>query len=190
MTKQQLRKIFKQKRTALSPEIQAVWNERIFSHLKSLDWTTCQYCHIYLPIEKNHEPNTLNLIHWLQHRFPNMHLVVSSSHLDDLSMSHYLLDETVRLLPNRWGIPEPVDGIEVKEELIDVVLVPMLVCDQSGNRVGYGKGFYDRFLQKCRPDILKIALSFFEPIEQVDDTDIYDIPVDVCISPSEIYYFK
>jgi 5-formyltetrahydrofolate cyclo-ligase len=50
-----------------------------------------------------------------------------------------------------------------------VVFVPLLAFDKKGNRVGYGKGFYDAFLSKCKPETIKIGLSFFEAEETIDD---------------------
>lgn len=190
MTKQQLRKIYKQKRAALSPEIQVTWNAAILSQLKDMDWSTCQYCHLYLPIQGSHEPDTLQFVSWIHRTFPEIHIVVSKSNPEDLSMAHYLFNDAVELVHNKWGIPEPIDGMPVAESLIDVILVPMLICDRKGNRVGYGKGFYDRFLAKCRPDTLKVALSFFDPVDIIEDSDVYDVPLDICITPRQTYTFK
>jgi 5-formyltetrahydrofolate cyclo-ligase len=55
--------------------------------------------------------------------------------------------------------------------------------------VGYGKGCYDRFLALCRPDIIKIGFSYFEPINEISDTDKFDIPLNYCITPERIYEF-
>ena len=70
-----------------------------------------------------------------------------------------------------------------------MVLVPLLGFDERGHRVGYGKGFYDRFLAECNPKIQKIGLSLFEPVAQIDDTSDFDIPLDACITPNRIWYF-
>jgi 5-formyltetrahydrofolate cyclo-ligase len=72
---------------------------------------------------------------------------------------------------------------------IDVVFVPLLAYDTLGNRVGYGKGFYDTFLSECKPDVLKIGLSFFEPENIIEDLNQNDIKLDICINPSHIYRF-
>jgi 5-formyltetrahydrofolate cyclo-ligase len=82
-----------------------------------------------------------------------------------------------------------VDGLEVPVSKIDVVFVPLLAFDKNGNRVGYGKGFYDNFLAKCREDVIKIGLSFFEPEEIIDDVFKTDIRLDYCVTPFGINNF-
>ena len=62
-----------------------------------------------------------------------------------LSMKNILYDPLLSILQkNRYGIPEPVHGREVPSTDIDAVLLPLLAFDQTGNRVGYGKGFYGK----------------------------------------------
>ena len=72
---------------------------------------------------------------------------------------------------------------------IEVVFVPLLGYDLKGNRVGYGKGFYDRFLSECKPETLKIGLSFFEPEELITDVFVEDVKLDYCVTPKETYQF-
>lgn len=73
---------------------------------------------------------------------------------------------------------------------IDVVFVPLLAYDNKGNRVGYGKGFYDHFLSECREDVVKIGLSFFEPEEAIEDVSATDIRLDYCVTPMTVYNFR
>jgi 5-formyltetrahydrofolate cyclo-ligase len=96
---------------------------------------------------------------------------------------------TTQFLINAYGIPEPNGGSEISPELIDLVIVPLLCFDQSGNRVGYGKGYYDRFLKNCRKDCIKIGFSYFSPIASIDDPNEFDIPLDYGISPDAIHEF-
>ena len=70
-----------------------------------------------------------------------------------------------------------------------MVLVPLLAFDSKGYRVGYGKGFYDRFLKQCRNDCVKIGLSYFEPIDAINDAGEFDVPLDFCITPQKAYVF-
>ena len=69
------------------------------------------------------------------------------------------------------------------------MFVPLLAYDKLGNRVGYGKVFYDQFLSECSPETLKIGLSFFEPEEQINDVFENDIQLDYCVSPHTIFKF-
>ena len=87
------------------------------------------------------------------------------------------------------GIPEPVDGLEVPASKLDVVFVPLLAFDKKGHRVGYGGGFYDRFLKSCKKDVLKIGLSFFLPELEIEDIHSDDIPLDFCVTPGEVFRF-
>src|SRR5690606_35011730 len=105
-------------------------------------------------------------------------------------MTHFLLTEETKIKKNNYNIPEPISGEEIPSDKIDVVFIPLLAYDIHGNRVGYGKGFYDRFLSECRKDTLKIGLSFFEPENKREDVYEQDIPLDFCITPDTIYTFQ
>ena len=105
-------------------------------------------------------------------------------------MIHFLLTDSTRLKKSKWNIPEPVDGIEIAPNKLDVVFVPLLAFDGQGQRVGYGKGFYDRFLAQCRKDAIKIGLSLFEAEERISDFEESDIPLDFCVTPKKVYSFS
>ena len=105
-------------------------------------------------------------------------------------MQHFLLTESTKIKPNIWGIPEPVSGIAVSSELLEVVFVPLVAFDRSGHRVGYGKGCYDRFLAQCSEDTLKVGLSYFPALsENSFHTESTDIPLNYVITPDKIYSF-
>ncbi|MCL9968052.1 MAG: 5-formyltetrahydrofolate cyclo-ligase [Aquirufa antheringensis] len=89
-----------------------------------------------------------------------------------------------------WGIPEPVGGTIVIPTDFDIVLLPLLTFDLNGNRVGYGKGFYDRYLVNCRPDCLKIGISLFDPVDLIEEVESHDIPLDIAICPAKLYDFR
>jgi 5-formyltetrahydrofolate cyclo-ligase len=89
-----------------------------------------------------------------------------------------------------WGIPEPVGGTVVQPTDFDIVLIPLLAFDKYGHRVGYGKGFYDRYLLNCRPDCLKIGISLFDPVDLIEDAESHDIPLDIAICPAKMYDFR
>ena len=65
----------------------------------------------------------------------------------------------------------------------------MLICDARGNRIGYGKGFYDRFLTNCKPETVKIGLSFFGPEVEISDVFESDVRLDYCVTPNKSYAF-
>ncbi len=65
-----------------------------------------------------------------------------------------------RLVPAALGVPEPAHGSTVPEREIDVVITPGVAFDRAGHRVGYGGGFYDRFLRRVRPEVPRVAVAF------------------------------
>ena len=108
---------------------------------------------------------------------------------NDQDLINYLLTDSTVIKLNHWQVPEPMDGIEIPAEKIDVVILPLLAFDLDGNRIGYGKGFYDVLLSKCRPDVIKVGLSLFEAEEKISDVSPLDVPLDYCVSPKQIYKF-
>jgi 5-formyltetrahydrofolate cyclo-ligase len=104
-------------------------------------------------------------------------------------MTHFLLTDNTKIKKNQYNIPEPIDGLEVQTNKIDIVFVPLLAFDKTGHRVGYGKGFYDKFLSECKPETIKIGLSFFEPEEKIDDIIEDDMNLDYCVTPNSVYKF-
>lgn len=143
------------------------------------------FYHIFLPIPGKKEIETEFLLSILQGR--DKHVVLPKMEGDTLI--HFLLTDNTKIQPNKWNVPEPIDGIDIQPSKIDVVFMPLLAYDKKGNRVGYGKGYYDRFLQQCRPDVIKVGLSLFEAEEQIEDVFEDDIPLDYCITPLKTYSF-
>lgn len=84
-----------------------------------------------------------------------------------------------------FGAREPEGGSVVDPEDIDVVLTPGLAFDRRGHRVGYGKGYYDRFLARTGPSATRMALCFaLQVIEDVPAAP-FDLPVDVIVTEEE-----
>ncbi|MFO7702170.1 MAG: 5-formyltetrahydrofolate cyclo-ligase [Psychroflexus maritimus] len=188
MKKQELRKIYKQKRSELTPSIIEEKSISIANKSLALPIWEKENFHLFLSIEHQNEVDTNYLLHILQGRDKNV--VISKSDFSDTSMKHFLLTDATKLVVNQWGIPEPENGFEVSPKKIDVVFLPLLAFDLKGNRVGYGKGFYDRFLSECKNKVMKIGLSFFEAEEVVEDAHYSDVPLDYCITTQEIYTFN
>ena len=100
------------------------------------------------------------------------------------------MTDSTKIKVNSWGIPEPDKGILIDPRDLDVIFIPLLGYDKIGNRVGYGKGFYDNFLVKCKPEVVKIGLSFFKPVDKISGVHTNDIPLDFCVNPKEIINFS
>jgi 5-formyltetrahydrofolate cyclo-ligase len=182
MNKSELRKHFLAKRKKLSLEAlqeksQAI-SERFF---EAFDLSQIKTLHIFLPILKQNEINTQIIIQEIFQHYPDLTLVTSKSDFQLCTMESYIFNSHTEIKANRWGIPEPINAVSCSDEIIDMVLVPLLVFDQQGFRVGYGKGFYDRFLSKCRSDVMKVGLSLFEAVDKIDEVNEYDIKMDYCV---------
>jgi 5-formyltetrahydrofolate cyclo-ligase len=145
------------------------------------------YFHIFLPITEHKEVDTEFILHLLAGK--DKEIVVSKSDFESRNMTHFLLTDNTRIKKNEYNIPEPVDGLEVPATKIDVVFVPLLAFDKKGHRVGYGKGFYDKFLAECKPETIKIGLSFFEPEELIADVFESDVMLNYCVTPIGVYDF-
>ena len=187
MTKAELRKQYKLKRHSLTSEVIEDLSLKIANQVLQLPIWNHAYFHIFLTIEELKEVNTEYILNILLGK--DKHVVISKSDFNSLEMTHYLLTDNTVIKKNNFNIPEPTDGIEVSTEKIDIVFVPLLAFDKKGHRVGYGKGFYDVFLNKCNPKTLKIGLSFFEPEEVIQKVTENDVKLDYCITPSKIFKF-
>jgi 5-formyltetrahydrofolate cyclo-ligase len=99
-------------------------------------------------------------------------------------------DPMSRLIPNFWGIFEPLNTRVIADSSVDAVIVPLIAFDEQGNRVGYGGGYYDKFLALCRRDCLKIGVSLFDPVEKIDGIAEYDIRLDQCVTPEKVWSFE
>ncbi|MFL9838209.1 5-formyltetrahydrofolate cyclo-ligase [Flavobacterium sp. ST-75] len=187
MIKKELRIKYKALRNAMSFDEIEQQSLAIANQLLKLNIWDKTYFHLFLSIEEHKEIQTEYILQILAGK--DKEVVISKSNFDDCSMTQYLLTDNTRLKKNEYGIPEPVDGIEVPDTKIDVVFVPLLAFDTKGHRTGYGKGFYDRFLASCKEDVIKIGLSFFEAEESIDDTHPNDMVLDYCVTPKEIYRF-
>ena len=189
MTKEELRTLYRKKRQGLDQDTRHMYDHAILRRLKEMDWSQVSYIHTYLPMSDSNEPDTVHFVNWLRSIQQDIQFVVSRSNFKSHEMVHYLWDQDTVLEVNRWGILEPKEGIVIDPDKIDVVLVPLLIIDSYGNRVGYGKGFYDRFLVDCRPDVKSIGLSYFDPVDKITDVGKWDVQLKCCVSPSGVYHY-
>tara|TARA_R110000868_G_scaffold124959_4_gene330082 strand:+ start:11201 stop:11761 length:561 start_codon:yes stop_codon:yes gene_type:complete len=148
-------------------------------------WDYTNY-HLFLSIPQKNEVDTSYLLSILHGKDKN---IIVSKMVGEIDLTHFLLTDNTLIKINKWNVPEPVDGIEINPSKIDVVFIPLLAFDTKGNRIGYGKGYYDNFLSQCRKDVLKVGLSFFEPVVTIADVLESDVPLDYCVTPNKIYKF-
>jgi 5-formyltetrahydrofolate cyclo-ligase len=187
MNKKELRQKYKAKRQELSNAEIDDLSLLIANEVLKLPIWEKTYFHIFLPILEQKEINTEYILHLLSGK--DKEIVISKSDFQSLNMTHFLLTDNTKIKKNEYNIPEPVDGLEVPTSKIEVVFVPLLAFDKTGHRVGYGKGFYDKFLAQCNPKALKIGLSFFEPEGLIEEVFINDLKLNYCVTPSRICEF-
>ncbi|MDI1304181.1 MAG: 5-formyltetrahydrofolate cyclo-ligase, partial [bacterium] len=170
MLKKELRQKYKALRKQLSENELEEMSLAVANKLLKLPIWEKSYFHIFLPITEHQEVNTEFILHLLSGK--DKEIIISKSDFETRKMTHFLLTDNTKIKKNEYNIPEPVDGIEVPSHKIQVVFVPLLAFDKKGHRVGYGKGFYDKFLSECKPETIKIGLSFFDPEELI--TDVFE----------------
>ncbi|MCF0059574.1 5-formyltetrahydrofolate cyclo-ligase [Dyadobacter sp. CY356] len=191
MKKSFLRSEFLKKRKELSENEIEEKNEAILKNcalfFKS---SVAKKIHIFLPQTGKNEIDTWRIISFLQ-SFDQIKIISPRIISGTKEMEHYLLTPETILINNQWQIPEPdpETSLKVLPNDIDAVFLPLLAFDKKGFRVGYGGGYYDRFLVHCRPDVVKIGLSFFDPVDEITEIDAFDVPMDYCVTPLEIVQF-
>ena len=187
MTKAELRIAYRLKRKKLTEEHLEDYSLQIANTLLQLDIWNFSFYHIFLSITEQQEVNTDYILNILSGKDKN--IVLPKSDFKTGLLESFLLTDNTIIKKNKYNIPEPVDGIPIPVEKIEVVFVPLLAFDKKGNRVGYGKGFYDKFLASCKPETIKIGLSFFEAATEITDVFEGDIALDYCVTPKQVYRF-
>lgn len=191
MYKTAIRQKYKELRRSLSENQMEELSLAIANKVLQLLIWEKTYFHIFLPIEEQKEVNTEYILHLLSGK--DKEICISKSDFETRKMTHFLLTDNTKIKKNAYNIPEPVDCRETTGEVpsskIEVVFIPLLAYDKNGNRVGYGKGFYDKFLAECHPNSVKIGLSFFEPEELISDVNTLDVQLNYCVTPNRTIKF-
>ena len=187
-SKTELRKKYLEKRKSLSDiEIEG-FSEKIFNRVKEyFDLEKINNIHIFISSEKLKEVKTDKFIKFLLEKGKRVFIPkVSGKEL----LCYELTKETI-LKPNAWGIGEPKGKpISLNSVSIDMVIIPLVYCDKKGNRIGYGKGFYDRFLSKINRNAMKIGVGIFTPKEEIIDVSPADVALDYLVTSSDVFSFK
>lgn len=188
MNKSELREKYQQLRKQLSPGELDRFSEQIveltLTHFQLSEKTIS----LFLPIERQHEVNTYLL--WERARNVGATVAIPKSNFETLEMRHYLFEHTDQLEITNHGIPEPKKGKIVAADRFDIVFVPLLAVDKNGQRVGYGKGFYDRFLRKCAPGCQFVGLHYFDLESPIADVLPTDVRLHAVITPQAVFRFE
>ncbi len=187
MKKEELRNKIKDLRKEISSqdveERSRLITERYFDEIFN---EQVERVHCFLPIPGKGEVDTWLIINKLWEK--KVEVITSVSDFSTYEMKNYILEPDVEIISNNWGIPEPHEAVS-SFEVPDHILIPLLTFDKKGHRVGYGKGFYDRFLQRF-PSAEKIGLSLFDGVDEIEDVNEHDQPLDVCLTPESQFVFK
>lgn len=187
MNKAEIRKQEAKKRKELNSEQVSALSGKLLEQFTAFNLSAVKTLHIFLPIAEKNEPDTFLFIDWLNKYYPQVKIIVPRADFKTSLMTHHHYRGEQELLKSSFNILEPVDEEEYNGD-IGLVIVPLLAFDDRGYRVGYGKGFYDRFLEGR--DTLKVGLSFFKSVGIIADTHENDIRLDLCITPDQVIYFK
>ena len=188
MTKQALRHEYKKKRTALGIAIREKLHDLILIRFQQLGLEIPGTILSYAAMADELDP--YRIMNYCRFKNPEVQECLPVINPADQSMQAVLVNEETTFMLNRYGIEEPVNGTPMASHTPHMVFVPLLAFDLNGNRVGYGKGYYDRFLANCKMDVVEIGFSFFEAVPVISDVGAHDISLDYCISPERIYDFK
>jgi 5-formyltetrahydrofolate cyclo-ligase len=188
LTKAEARTILSQKRAALTDAECMKMDDLLLIQLQRIDWSSTAILASFYPFAHKNEPNTLLFEKYIKTLYPFILFCYPIIESKENQMDFYFETETLQL--NAYGIQEPLPFNQVVPERIDTILVPLLGFDQKGHRVGYGKGYYDRYLAKANKGLQKIGVSYFEPMDNFTDTNEFDVPLSSCITPWNTYEFE
>ncbi len=138
-----------------------------------------QHYHLFLPIARQREIDTFPLLYFLKSNKKHVY----TSRIRGGVMETVLIGDNPSFSEDAWGIPVPDIFELVSPELIQVVFVPLLAFDKAGNRIGFGKGFYDIFLSSLDKRVLRVGLAYAPPEEKLP-SEPHDVPLDMVITPS------
>jgi len=187
MKKSDLRKIYLEKRNNLSKDEISLFSKRIFQNfINYFRPVSNQKIHIFIPIEKFKEINTQIFIDY----FLSRNIKVFVPKIVDTKLISVEIFSDTQFETNNWGISEPVSNEDSEVLDFDFVITPLLYCDFKGNRVGYGKGFYDQFFENISKNSKKIGVNYFNPDDMIDDVWENDIPLDYLVTPTEVLSFS
>ena len=186
MNKSELREKYLKKRESLSRGEVLDLSEKIFENFTDkFMLREGMKVHFFLSIPEKGEVDTQFFLNEFFRN--NIRVFVPKIYRKEL-ISVEITSET-ELIKNSWGVSEPESNEDSGETDFDYVITPLLYCDQHGNRVGYGKGYYDGFFETVNPKALKIGLNFFGPYEEITDLRENDVPLDYLVTPTDVLSF-
>ena len=183
-----MRKLYLEKRRALTGDEVGSCSRVIADMLfTEFDFEKLKVVHCFISIAKFNEVDTSIIFGRIWGEYPNVRTAVPRVNDGSGELEHFYYERDTNMVKNAWGIAEPSGAERVHPKDIDLVIVPLLCFDERGYRVGYGKGYYDRFLRECRADCVTAGLSFFPPEIEIKDIHDGDFALDLFIMPIGIF---
>jgi 5-formyltetrahydrofolate cyclo-ligase len=188
MTKEQLRIKYRSLRSTLTDEIIDFLTEQCINILFEKFDHEHKKMGIFLPIKVHREPNLFLLFEKL--KFSKTCLFAPKSQIDTNEMIFYQINSEKEIEFGPYHIPEPISSQAIDKNELDLILIPLLTFDSRGYRVGYGKGYYDKYLKNASEKTLKIGISLFDELEVIEDLNPHDVKLDFCITPKRLIKFN
>ena len=189
MLKREARELYKQKRKVLSYAERSKLDDLMLIQFQRVELPAIHHLFSYWPIEENNEPDTHLFCDYMEFINPAIKFLYPRSDFVRKEMQAIEVNADTAFQKNPRNIHEPMDGTITDPGFIDMAFVPLLIFDKKGYRVGYGQGFYDKFLKACRPDCLKVGFCYFDPVNEISDHREFDVPLNICITPNNYYVF-
>jgi 5-formyltetrahydrofolate cyclo-ligase len=189
--KSDIRKAYKNKRLQLNDEDKIAMEDLIALQFELINILVPNILMTYAPIESKKEYNPKKIIDHCKSKNTLLKIAypLMCNQNEAPTLQAIEVNDNTNFLINQYEILEPTGKKNIAAQDINVVIVPLLAVDINGNRVGYGKGYYDRFLQTCSKDCIKIGCGFFDVIDIIDDIESTDIELNFYITPKNIYQF-
>ena len=172
-----LRKHLLEKRDATSAELREISSEKIHQNLKKISaYTNSQNIACYFPIGSEVDTHDIMLDVLEQGKSLLLPKIIGDN------IEFHIVSNLEKLEKGRFEIMEPKDSCEITKK-IDCVLIPTVGVSKSGVRLGYGHGYYDRFLSST--DAMKISLTYSKQIVKSIPSDSHDVKIDWIVTEDE-----
>ena len=183
LRKREIRKILVRRRLSIPDQLREEKNHLIFERLLEIpELKNAKTVHLYIPINGKKEVDTWPVISY----FLGAHkkVIVPVMEFNSVVLHHVYLEDIDDLKPNKWGVEEPEQRFPADIDALDIVLVPMIGGDTKGNRIGYGKGYYDSFLKQTKA--VKIGLLYEECLVDEIPVESHDIRLDIMVTDKQV----
>lgn len=188
MLKNEIRKKYKELRNSYSQNEIDILSNDCFKILLDNSLLKDKNVGVFLPISNSNEPNTFLLLNQFDLTRSNFYAPISNN--ESCEMDFFKIESCNNLTKGAYGILEPPITTLIQPSDLDVVLIPLLAFNLQGHRIGYGKGFYDRYFNRTNKEIVKIGISLFDAMEIIEDVNPLDVPMNFCATPRQFIDFK